>query len=245
MKIATSTRLLIQKRNKLRAQWQRTHDITLRPLINSLKEQIDSAIREQLSNSWQKTLQGIDTNNMKDTRRITKSLTNTSLNIPPLTVNGKTATTIQEKLNAFADTLEQIFTTNSDVDRSFTITSEQEVNDFLKQPLTDRVRTTNDSEIAWIVRHLKSRKAAGPDGIQNIIFQHLPRLVLKFIAKIFNRSLALNYFPTQWKEAKIIVLPKPGKDHTSPLNYRPISLLNSLGKLFEKIILKKLNFQLR
>jgi hypothetical protein len=66
MQIATSTSLLIQKRNKLQAQWQRTHDITLRPLINSLKEQIDSAIKQQLSNSWQKTLQGLDTNNMKD-----------------------------------------------------------------------------------------------------------------------------------------------------------------------------------
>jgi hypothetical protein len=55
MQITTSTRTLIQKRNKLRAQWQRTHDITLRPLINSVKEQIDSAIKEQLSNTWQKT----------------------------------------------------------------------------------------------------------------------------------------------------------------------------------------------
>jgi hypothetical protein len=44
--IATSTLTLIQKRNKLRAQWQRTHDITLRPLIDSVKEQIDSAIKE-------------------------------------------------------------------------------------------------------------------------------------------------------------------------------------------------------
>jgi hypothetical protein len=42
MQITTSTPTLIQKRNKLRAQWQRTHDITLRPLINSLKEQIHS-----------------------------------------------------------------------------------------------------------------------------------------------------------------------------------------------------------
>jgi hypothetical protein len=41
------------------------------------------------------------------------------------------------------------------------------------------------------------------------------------------------------------MLPKPGKDHTSQLNYRPINLLNSLGKRFEKIILKRLNFQLR
>jgi hypothetical protein len=107
------------------------------------------------------------------------------------------------------------------------------------------VRTTNHSEIAWIVRHFKPRKAAGPDGIQNIILQHLPRSALQIIAEIFNSSLALNYFPTHWKVAKIIMLPKPGKDHTSPLNYRPISLLNSLGKLFEQIILKRLNYQLR
>ena len=245
MQIAASTRVLIQKRNRLRTQWQRTRDITLRPLINSLKEQIDSAIKEQLSNTWQKTLQGLDTNNMRDTWRITKSLTNTNFNIPPLTINGKTVTETQEKVNAFADTLEQIFTTNLDADRTFTVSTEQVVNDFLAQPLTDRMRATNHSEIAWIVRHLKSRKAAGPDGIQNIILQHLPRFVFKFIAKLFNRSLALNYFPTQWKEAKIIMLPKPGKDHTSPLNYRPISLLNSLGKLLEKIILKRLNFELR
>jgi hypothetical protein len=91
MQIATSTRTLIQKRNKLRAQGQRTHDITLRPIINSLKEQIDSAIKEQLSSTWQKTLQSLNTNNIKDTWRITKSLTNDNLNIPPLTINGKTA----------------------------------------------------------------------------------------------------------------------------------------------------------
>jgi hypothetical protein len=45
----------------------------------------------------------------------------------------------------------------------------------------------------------------------------LPRPALKFIAKIFNSSLALNYFPTLWKVAKIIMLPKSGKDHSSPL----------------------------
>jgi hypothetical protein len=89
------------------------------------------------------------------------------------------------------------------------------------------VRATNLFEIAWIVRHLKPRKAAVPDGIQNIIHQHLPRLALKFIAKIVNSSLALNYFPTLWQEAKIIMLPKPGKNNSYPLNYRPICLLNS------------------
>jgi hypothetical protein len=45
---------------------------------------------------------------MKDTWKITKSLTNVNPNIQPLTINGKTATTIQEKLNTFADTVEQL-----------------------------------------------------------------------------------------------------------------------------------------
>jgi hypothetical protein len=113
------------------------------------------------------------------------------LNIPPLTINAKTVITIQEKLKAFAVTLEHIFTVNPDVDHSFTVSTKQE---FLKQPLPDRVRATNHSEISWIVRHLKPRKAADPDGIQNIILQHLPRPVFKFIAKIFNESLALKIF---------------------------------------------------
>jgi hypothetical protein len=53
MKSATSAHLLIQIKNKPRKQWQRTHDIALRLLINSLKEQIDSVIREHLSNARQ------------------------------------------------------------------------------------------------------------------------------------------------------------------------------------------------
>jgi hypothetical protein len=123
MQIATSTRILIQKINKLGEQWQRTHHITLRPLINSLKAQIDSAIKEQVSNTWQKTLQGLDNNNMKDTSRITKCLTKDNHTIPPLTIYGKTANTAKEKLKAFADTLEHIFTTNPDVDHSFTVST--------------------------------------------------------------------------------------------------------------------------
>jgi hypothetical protein len=51
MQLGTSTRLLIQKWKKLRTLWQRTHDITLRPLINSLKEQTVSAIKGQLSDT--------------------------------------------------------------------------------------------------------------------------------------------------------------------------------------------------
>jgi hypothetical protein len=109
---------------------------------------------------------------MTGTWMIDESLTNTNPIIALPTFNGKTAATIQENLNSFADNLEQIFTTNSEVGRDFTVSTEQVVNDFLEQPLTDRMRATNHSEVAWLVRHLKPRKAAGPGGIQSIMFQH-------------------------------------------------------------------------
>jgi hypothetical protein len=97
MQIAASTRTLIQKRSKLRKQWQSTRDITLRPLVSSLTEQIDAAIKRQLWNTWQKTLQGLDTNNMKDAWRVTRSLTIDNPNIPPLAIKGKTATATHEE----------------------------------------------------------------------------------------------------------------------------------------------------
>jgi hypothetical protein len=81
------------------------------------------------------------------------------------------------------------------------------------------MRATNRSEIAWIVRHLKPRKAAGPDRIQNIINTSTSaEASSQMCCQNINRSLALNYFHTQWKGTTIIMLPKPGKDHMSPLS---------------------------
>jgi hypothetical protein len=47
-------------------------------------------------------------------------------------------------------------------------------------------------------------------------------------------------FPNPWKEAKVITLPKPGKDLKFSENLRPISLLSKTGKLFEKVVLQLL-----
>ena len=44
-----------------------------------------------------------------------------------------------------------------------------------------------------------------------------------------------------WKQAKVIMIPKPGKDLTKPTSYRPISLLPAIGKIFERIIARRLS----
>jgi hypothetical protein len=58
------------------------------------------------------------------------------------------------------------------------------------------------------------------------------------LTNLFNHCIRLLHFPNPWKKAKVITLPKPGRDPNFPQNLHPISLLPTTGKLFEKVILK-------
>lgn len=83
---------------------------------------------------------------------------------------------------------------------------------------------------------LKNKKAPGNDGMPNLIINNLPRKAIVFLTKIVNSILQLNKFPKKWKKVKIIAIGKPGKLPNLLTSYRPISLLNSLIKIAEKII---------
>jgi hypothetical protein len=93
-------------------------------------------------------------------------------------------------------------------------------------------------DVQKLIKSLKLRKACGTDGIPNECLRHLTRRPLVHLSHLFNHSLLSLHFPNPWKEAKIITLPKTGKDPKFPQNLRPISLLPTTGKQFEKLILK-------
>ncbi|KAH0811919.1 hypothetical protein GEV33_010872 [Tenebrio molitor] len=84
------------------------------------------------------------------------------------------------------------------------------------------------------------KKAPGSDNISNTALKLLPPKVVVALAAIFNASLRLCHFPSRWKNATVIFIPKPGKNSKLPQSYRPISLLSSIGKVHEKVILTRL-----
>ena len=47
--------------------------------------------------------------------------------------------------------------------------------------------------------------------------------------------------PSIWRKAKVIAIPKPGKDPSSPKSYRPISLLCITYKIYERLILTRIS----
>ena len=68
-------------------------------------------------------------------------------------------------------------------------------------------------------------------------------MCLSKIINIADACISLSYWPNYFKVSTTIVIPKPNKSsYDSPKAFRPIVLLNTLGKLIEKVIAKRLQF---
>jgi hypothetical protein len=60
--------------------------------------------------------------------------------------------------------------------------------------------------------------------------KHLPQRAVSLLTQIFHAILLTHHFPTMWKNARVISVLKPGKDPALLSSYRPISLLDTIGK---------------
>jgi Reverse transcriptase (RNA-dependent DNA polymerase) len=95
-------------------------------------------------------------------------------------------------------------------------------------------------EVKSSIKQLKVKKAPGHDEILNRVLQNFPACGIEFLTEIYNACLKTSYFPTCWKIGKVVAIPKPGKDHSLPGSYRPITLLPTIGKMLEKMILNRM-----
>lgn len=98
-------------------------------------------------------------------------------------------------------------------------------------------------EIETVIRRASPNKAPGADGITNSILHQTLDILLPSLCTLFNACLQQGYCPKHFKETVTVVLRKPGKDdYTQPRAYRPIALLNTLGKALEAIIANRLAY---
>ena len=98
-----------------------------------------------------------------------------------------------------------------------------------------------EQEIQRAVRRMPSKKAPGTDDIPSHILQRLLPHLTPHLVQLYNASMDLQYCPKHFKQSKTVVLPKPGKkDLTIAKSYRPISLLNTLGKALESILAQRI-----
>lgn len=102
---------------------------------------------------------------------------------------------------------------------------------------TDCLSSINVTEdvVMNFLKTLDKSKGAGCDGIPPVLLSSCAESLASPITILFRRSLKECIFPDLWKIAHIIPVHKKGS-RSAIENYRPISILSTISKVFEKIV---------
>ena len=161
----------------------------------------------------------------------------TSATVKHLSVNNKVITDKVEIANALGEQLtfnsssnqcSDRFLKHKNIDEKKKINFSSSNNEFYNKDFSiDELRLSLDRA---------HDTAEGPDKIHYQLLKHLPPDSLSLLLDIYNYIWRTGDFPQCWSEARVIPIPKPGKDHSDPNRYRPISLTSCVCKTLERMI---------
>jgi hypothetical protein len=98
-------------------------------------------------------------------------------------------------------------------------------------------------EITAAIDSLNTKAAPGHDGLSMAIVKECFPVIKLHLLFLLKACFNLQYFPDSWKTAKVVNIGKPNKtDYESLNSFRPISLVNNLAKILEKVILSRLQW---
>ena len=101
-------------------------------------------------------------------------------------------------------------------------------------------------EVSDVIAQQNPKKSPGVDGHTADIIQAVHSIDNRFFTSLFNKCLTLGYFPKQWRESVVKIIPKADKNsYRDPNAYRPISLLPVLAKVLEKLLINRIVDYLR
>ena len=97
----------------------------------------------------------------------------------------------------------------------------------------------SESRIKSILSALNVNKAQGPDGINGAVLKHCSDSLVYPLSKMFNLVYNVGCIPSEWKTSNVVPVHK--KDDKSDIeNYRPISLISLVMKVFERVLYEEL-----
>lgn len=101
--------------------------------------------------------------------------------------------------------------------------------------------TVNESEVTQAIAKLNKRKCPGLDGLTTLAIEAYSTCHMNSIIKLINKIFKDLYVPASLKTSKVILIEKSGKSTKDVDGFRPITLVSSMSKLIEHILLSKLH----
>ncbi|KAI0055238.1 hypothetical protein BV25DRAFT_1779585, partial [Artomyces pyxidatus] len=99
------------------------------------------------------------------------------------------------------------------------------------------------TELLEAVKDASNTSAPGLSASNYRLHKWAVELYPERFVRLYDACLRLGFHPHRWRMAVIAIVPKPRRaDMSSPKSYRPIALLECMGKLLEKIVAKRLLF---
>ena len=229
-----------------------------------MQKQVKEELKIESLVSWEKFCNSVslETNSNKSWRKIKNFLKpKGQRDYPTLRHANKVAKTNADKAQLFAESVERHFGIAID---HFDSNHFDEVIKFIEDnhryfyppedPDDYRFDVGNKHELVAdvdaqtlikLVKFLKRGKAPGPDTMHNEVLRlGTTTSLFHHLARLFTSSIQLGYIPTAWKIATLRMLLKPDKLTSLTTSYRPISLISSIMKLFERVIEQRLRSHL-
>ena len=211
---------LLNKRNKA---WEKSR--------NSANESTKSNRRAKLDfyNTVNCTMHNYSISAKKKFSILLKLMKNLKFStLPPLVENDITVQDPLEKSNILNDFFASKSTVPSPNDPVPVLVRKEGV------PSLDSLNTS-PIEIAKIIRNIKKSQVSYC-GISGMFINLISQPISYSMSKLFNNLFEIGHFPTLWKIAHITAIYKRSGLKTSKINYRPISILPTLSKIFESVM---------
>ena len=213
-------------------------------LMNSYKQYRNqaNALNKKLKKQYFSDKINKNKGNMKDSWQTINQLLNKrsqSTNIVSLKESNQTIfdkQRISNKMNEYFCSIGErlaadiVHTSNPLLSKEICINDDGRIFDF---------REINEGDIHQAVSRIKAKKSFGNDNISGYFLKIALPYISRILMLIFNTSIETSTFPVSWKIARVTPIYKEG-DKSERSNYRPISVLPVLSRLFEKLIYDQL-----
>ena len=238
--------ILVNKKNKMYREWRSTNDITefTRKKINF--KTFDKIVDQSIENAKKKYYHDTFLSQKGDIKK-TWSTINDALNRNTKRIDYPKEFVLDNESIADSYSIANHFNSFF-ANIGVNLSAEIELNDdssnftdYLINPTLNQfsLHPITGTDVHTIIHNLKNKKSSGNDDISNILLKSIKNEISEPLSVIINQTLLTGIYPDALKIAKVIPIYKKG-NKSSLNNYRPISLLPTISKVFERVIFSQL-----